>query len=153
VEDRDGGGRWRGERGDSLKGEGLEGVTCEDGGGFTEDNVAGRLAATEVVVVEGREIVVDEGVGVEHLEGCTKVGYAFGIVFRACDHSCGFDAKDGADTLATSEGAVSHGAVDGVREGIGGGQEAFESGIAELRAGEKQGLYCGLHLVSMINHG
>jgi hypothetical protein len=115
--------------------------------------VAGGLAAPEVIVVEGGEVVVDEGIGVEHLEGSAEVSYAFGIVFGACDHSCGFEAEDGTETLAASEGAVAHGAMDGVREGVGCGQKAFEGGIGELRAGEKQGFYIGLHLVSMINHG
>ena len=60
--------------GDGLEGEGLEGVAGEDGGGFAEDDVAGGLAAAKVVVVEGGEVVVDEGVGVEHLQGCAEVG-------------------------------------------------------------------------------
>ena len=62
------GGGW--ELRDGLEGEGLEGVAGEDGGGFAEDDVAGGLAAAEVVVVESGKVVVDEGVGVEHLEGC-----------------------------------------------------------------------------------
>ncbi len=70
---------WLGSCGDGLEGEGLEGVAGEDGDGFAEDYVAGGLAAAEVVVVEGGEVVVDEGVGVEHLEGCAEVGYAFGV--------------------------------------------------------------------------
>ena len=41
------------EVGDGLEGEGLEGVAGEDGDGFAEDDVAGGLAAAEVVVVEG----------------------------------------------------------------------------------------------------
>ena len=60
-----------GEVGDDLEGEVLEGVAGEDGDGFAEDYVAGGLAAAEVVVVEGGEVVVDEGVGVGHLYGCT----------------------------------------------------------------------------------
>ena len=134
-----------GERGDGLEGEGLEGVAGEDGDGFAEDDVAGGLAAAEVVVVEGGEVVVDEGVGVEHLEGCAEVGCAFGDVGCAADHAGGFHAEDGAEAFAAGEGAVAHGAVDGVGKGVGRGQEAFEGGVGELRAGEKQGLYGGIH--------
>ena len=61
-----------------MEGEGLEGVAGEDGDGFAEDFVAGGLAAAEVVVVEGGEVVVDEGVGVEHLQGCAEIGCALG---------------------------------------------------------------------------
>ena len=46
--------------GDGLKGQSLEGVAGEDGDGFAEDDVAGGLAAAEVVVVEGGQVVVDE---------------------------------------------------------------------------------------------
>jgi hypothetical protein len=53
AEDGDEGGGRCGELGDGLEGEGLEGVAGEDGDGFAEDDVAGGLAATEVVVVEG----------------------------------------------------------------------------------------------------
>ncbi len=95
---------------------------------------------------------MDEGVGVEHLDGCAEVRDPFGVVFGAGDHPRGFHAEDGTETLATGEGAVAHGSVDGVWEGVGCGQEAFEGGIGELSAGEKQVLYCGMHLVLMINH-
>ena len=119
AEDGDGGGGWCGELRDGLEGEGLEGVAGEDGDGFAEDYVAGGLAAAEVVVVEGGEVVVDEGVGVDHLDGCAEVGCAFGDVAGAGDHAGGFHAEDGAEAFAAGEGAVAHGAVDGVREGVG----------------------------------
>ena len=121
AQDRDDGcGSCMGSCGDGLEGEGLEGVAGEDGDGFAEDDVAGGLAAAEVVVVEGGEVVVDEGVGVEHLEGCAEVGYAFGVTSAgACDHAGGFHAEDGAEAFAAGEDAVAHGAVDGVREGVG----------------------------------
>ncbi len=70
AEDGNGCRGWCGELGDGLEGEGLESVAGEDGGGFAEDDVAGGLAAAEVVVVEGGEIVVDEGISVDHLQGC-----------------------------------------------------------------------------------
>ena len=145
FEDCDDGCGWGGELSDGLEGEGLEGVAGEDGDGFAEDDVTGGLAAAEVVVVEGGEVVVDEGVGVEHLDGGAEVGDARGEVGRAGDHACGFHAEDGAEALAASEGAVAHGAVDGVGEGVGRGQEAFEGCVVELRAGEEQGFYVGLH--------
>ena len=109
---------WGGQRGDGLEGEGLEGVACEDGDGFAEDDVAGGLAAAKVVVVECGEVVVDEGVGVDHLDGCAEVGCAFGDGVAAGDHSGGFHAEDGAEAFASGEGAVAHGPVNGVWEGV-----------------------------------
>src|SRR3984957_4995814 len=86
-------GGWSGERGDSLEGEGLEGVAGEDGGGFAEEDMAGGLAAAKVVVVEGGKVVVDEGVGVEHLQCCAEVGEAFGVVVSGRHHFCGLHAE------------------------------------------------------------
>ena len=109
----------RGERANSLEGEGLKCVAGEDGGGYSEDDVAGGFAAAEVVVVEGGKVVVDEGVGVEHLQCCAEVGCAFGIVVAGCNHLCSFHAEDGTKAFAACEGAMAHGAVDGVRESVG----------------------------------
>ncbi len=119
AEDGYGSGGWGGKLGDGLEGEGLEGVAGEDGDGFAEDLVAGGLAAAEVVVVEGWEVVVDEGVGVDHLQRGAEIGCACGELSGVCDHAGGFHAEDGAEAFAAGEGAVAHGAVDGVWEGVG----------------------------------
>ena len=66
------------ELGENLVGKGLERVAGKDGGGFSEGDVAGGLAAAEVVVVERGEIVVDERVGVEHFDRCAQVCDAVG---------------------------------------------------------------------------
>ena len=145
----------RGEFGDGLEGDGLEGVAGEDGGGFAEDYVAGGLAAAEVVVVEGGKVVVDEGVGVEHLKGRAKGCRAFGEGAPGGHAGC-FHAKDGAQTLAAGEGAVSHGAVDGVRLGLGAGKEALEGLVGADGSGGEDVLYGGLrvsHESSIINEG
>ena len=52
-----------------MEGKGLEGIAGEDGDRVAEDLVAGGLTAAEIVVVEGREVVMDERVGVEHFDG------------------------------------------------------------------------------------
>ncbi len=57
------------EAGQHLEGAGLQRVAGQDGDGLAKGHVAGGLAAAQVVVVEGRQVVVDERVGVEHLEG------------------------------------------------------------------------------------
>src|SRR5215469_18920626 len=107
--------------------------------------MTGGLAATEVIVVERGEVVVDEGVGMDHLDGGAEVGYAFGDLSTSGNHAGGFHAEDGAEALASGEDAVAHGPVDGVRQGVGRGQKALKSSVRELRAGVKQGLYRGRH--------
>jgi hypothetical protein len=47
----------------------LEGVAGEEGDGFAVDLVAGGDAAAQIVVIHAGEVVVDEGVGVEALDG------------------------------------------------------------------------------------
>ena len=61
-------------------------------------------------------------------------------------HAGGFHAEDGAEALAAGEDAVAHGAVDGVRFGGGGGEEAFERGVGEGDAGGEEGLDFGGHV-------
>jgi len=142
VEDGDDGGGRCGEIGDDLEGEVLEGVAGEDGDGFSEGDVAGGLAAAEVVVVEGGEVVVDEGIGVRHLDRGAEVSGACGDLAGAGYHTRGLHAEDGAEALAAGEGGVAHGAVDGVRFGGGRGEEALERCVGEGDAGGEDVLHC-----------
>ena len=66
------------ESGQHLEGAGLQGVAGQDGDGFAEGLVAGGLAAAQIVVVQGGQIVVDERVGVEHLQGRAQAGNSWG---------------------------------------------------------------------------
>ena len=128
---------------DGLEGEGLERVAGEDGGGFAERDVAGGLAAAEVVVVERGEVVVDERVGVEHFDGGAEAGGAVGYV--AGDHACGFHGEDGAQAFAAGEGGVAHRAVDAVRLRGGRGEQALECGVGERGAGGEEGFDVRIH--------
>ena len=56
------------EAGQHFKGAGLQRVAGQDGDGLAEGHVAGGLAAAQVVVVQSRQVVMDERVGVQHLE-------------------------------------------------------------------------------------
>ena len=47
-------------------------VAGQDGDAFAEDLVIGRLAAAQIVVIHGRQIVVDEGIGVDALDGASQ---------------------------------------------------------------------------------
>ena len=61
------------EAGEDFEGAGLQRVSGEDGDGFAEGHMAGGLAAAQIVVVERGQVVVDERVGVQHLDGCAEV--------------------------------------------------------------------------------
>ena len=94
---------------------------------------------------------MDEGVGVEHLDGGAEVGCAFGDFACGGDHAGRFHREDGAEAFAAGEDGVAHGPVDGVRERVGRGQKAFEGLVGEFGAGAEQVLYGGMHLMLMIN--
>ena len=94
------------------------------------------MAAAQVVVVEGGKVIVDERVGVNHLDGRAEICCAFGEA--PGDHARGLHAEDGAEALAAREGAVAHGAMDGVRLGGRGGQQALQRGVGERSAGLEQ---------------
>ena len=98
------------EAGKNFEGAGLQRVAGEDGDGFAEGHVAGRLAAAQVVVVEGGQVVVDERVGVQHLEGRAEAFNAAGQ--RACDGDGGLHGENGAQPFAAGKDRVAHGAVN-----------------------------------------
>ena len=140
-----------GKAGDCLEGEGLEGVAGEDGGGFSEYDVAGGQAAAEIVVVEGGKVVVDEGIGVEHLEGCAEFDGGGLVEAGAGDHARGFEGEDGAQALAAGEDTVAHGAVDGVRWGACAGKQALEGAVGEGGTGLECLLNVVIHVLWMID--
>jgi hypothetical protein len=121
----------------------LESVAGEDGDGFAEDDVAGGLAASQIVVIQRGQVVVDERVGVDHLERGAEFRSARGQC--AGDHTGGFDAENGAQPFATREGRVAHRPVDGVRRRGGRRQQPLKRSVGEGCAGGEEGLYVGGH--------
>ena len=66
--------------GEHLKRQRLQRIAAENGGGLVERAVAGGASSAEIVVVHGREIVVDERVGVDALDGDSGWGRRFPVV-------------------------------------------------------------------------
>ena len=127
---------------------GLERVAGEDGGGFSEDDVAGGLAAAEVVVVERGQVVVDERIGVQHLDRCAEFFDSVGWLWGARNHAGGFDTEHWAQALAAGEDAVAHGLVDRGRGLIFCGDEAFEGAFGALRSAAQR----FFHIYEHFNH-
>ncbi len=61
--------RAAGVAGEHFEGQRLQGIARQHCGTFVKRLVAGRLAAAQVVVVHGWQVVVDQAVGVDHLDG------------------------------------------------------------------------------------
>ncbi len=98
-----------------LEGKREQRIARQNGHGVAEDFVVGGLAAPVVVVVECREIVVDQGIGVDHFERARR-----GEDARALGRDCArrLDTKNRPDALTAREEAVAHGAMDGCRCGV-----------------------------------
>ena len=110
--------------GEEFEGQRQQGVAGQEGDGLAELLVAGGLAAAQVVVVERGQVVVDERVGVDELQGAGQVVDAPKLRSLLAQGGGGFEAKDGTEALAAGEDGVAHGAVEGAGLGLGGGQEA-----------------------------
>ena len=55
--------------GQDLEGQRLQGFAGQDRGRLVEGLVHGRAAASQIVVVHGGQIVVDEGIAMQELDG------------------------------------------------------------------------------------
>jgi hypothetical protein len=81
-------------------GEGLgeQSIPSQDSHPLAEDDVGCRFAAAKIVVIHAREVVMDERVGVDHLNGASG---GQGLVRgAAAGFGCGA-AKNRAQALAT----------------------------------------------------
>ena len=107
----------------------LQRVPGQDGDGFAENFVAGGTATAQIVVVEGGQVVVNQGIGVQHFQRCAEFLDAFGQ--RSGDHASGLDAEHGAQALAAGEHAVAHGLVNGDRMLGLERDEAVERGVGQ----------------------
>ena len=88
------------------EGVGLQRVAGEDRGRLVEGVVDGGLAAAEVVVVHRRQVVVDQGIGVHHLDrrgDAERRGAGDAELPRAFQH------QEAAQPLAAADRGVAHG--------------------------------------------
>ena len=93
---------------------------------FAKDLVVGRFAAAEIVIVHRRQIIVDERIGVDALNGAGK---RHGVGFASTAGRSGREAERGAHPLATGKERIAHGFVDGGGPGFFGRQEFIERGV------------------------
>jgi hypothetical protein len=53
----------------NLKSQGEEGITCKDGCGFPKFTPTAGVSAPEVGIIHGRQIIVNEGIAMNHFNG------------------------------------------------------------------------------------
>ena len=88
-----------------LKRQRQQSVAREDGYGLAKFLMARRLAAAQIVVVERREIIVNQRIGVNEFEGTCRGDRCVG---RIAKHASGFDAHDRPKTLTARKHAIPH---------------------------------------------
>ena len=93
---------------------GQELVACEDGHGFAGVFVQRGLAAAEVVVVEGGEIIVDEAEAMDEFDGGAGEKRSFACVWACtCGGGAGVPGENGAQAFAGTESRVAHSFAQG----------------------------------------
>jgi len=95
---------------DGFEGKRQKSVTREDGDGFAEFLVARGFAAAEVIVVEGRQVIVNQGVGVDEFDGAGRMERGGDI---AGENSRRLETQDRTNSFSTGKDAVTHGCMDG----------------------------------------
>ena len=115
---------------------GQKAVTCEDSDSFAIDAVVCGSTPTEIIVVHARQIVVNEGVGVNAFDGASG-GNCKGLF--SANGSSGGEAEDRAKTFAPCEKTVAHGTVNEGWVGLG-GDELIEGFFDQGKAGFPEGL-------------
>ena len=88
-----------------LDGLGEEAVAREDRHVLPEHDVAGGLAAAQLVVIHRGEVVVDQGVGVDQLDGRRQRDH---VLLRVAERLCSGEGEHRPDPLATREQRVAH---------------------------------------------
>ena len=84
-------------------------VACQNSHRFTEYSVTGRLSASQIVIVQRGEIIVDQRVRVDKFDRAAGLNRAFQFSRK---HPRRLDTQHRTDPLASSRNAVSHRAVD-----------------------------------------
>ena len=95
--------------GDGGKSFGEKAIAREYGDRFTEDAVIGGPAAAKIIIVHAGEIVMNQGVGVNALDGASR-GERKGLF--SSNSPSGGEAEAGTQAFASCEKTVAHGAVD-----------------------------------------
>src|SRR6266567_972125 len=84
----------------------LQCIARKNGDRLAENFVARRTSTAQIVIVECRQIVVNKGIRVQHLESGAQFFDSGGQV--ATDDSAGLHAQDRTDSLAPGKHAVTH---------------------------------------------
>ena len=121
--------------GQNLEGLGQQGVAGQDGGGFVEFLVHRRSAPAQIVIVHGRQIVMGQGIAMDHLDGGGDPQSGF---LRDIEQGGGLQHEKGAQALAAVQAGVAHGLGQPDLGAFGQMQQAVQD-IVHFPGGFRQG--------------
>src|SRR6266496_1857527 len=108
----------------------LQSVSRQNRDRFTKSFVAGGTAAPEVVIVERGQVVVNQGIGVQHFQ--RGASFLDPVGKRPRYGAPCFHAQDRTNALAPGEDAVPHSLMNGCRTLLGTRQKSFERRVCKL---------------------
>jgi len=91
--------------GEDFEGQREQSIAGKDCQRFAEFDVAGGTASTQVVIVDGRQIVVNERETMNEFDGASRIESGFRFASR-CRRAC--HAKGGAKAFARAQRRISH---------------------------------------------
>ncbi|MCY1450678.1 hypothetical protein D9M71_675040 [compost metagenome] len=112
----------------------LQPIAGEDRAGFIEFLVRSRLAATQVVVVHGRQIVVHQRIGVDQLH---RAGRAIGLLGLAAQGFARSVGQQRAHPFAAVHHAVAHGFIQPRQLRARRDEQGFHGGVDTGLAGRR----------------
>ncbi len=117
-----------------LKSPRQQSVPRENSHRFPEYLMTRRLAAAQIVVIERRQVVMDQRIGMYELDRATNLNRARQLVRK---HPRRCKAQNGPNALAAGKNAVAHGAVDRGRRRLLGRQKLLQlrldGGVVRLK--------------------
>ncbi len=102
-----------------FEGARLQRIAGEDGGGFIEGAMTGRAAASQIIVVHGRQVIVHQAVNMNEFD---RGGGAIELFERRAERLTGRIDQHWPDAFATRQRAVTH----GFEQSLGGTAVDFE---------------------------
>jgi hypothetical protein len=84
---------------------GQERVPCQNGDRLPKDLVVGRIPAPEVIVIHGRQVIMNQGIGMNHLHGA---GRRHGMAQITSDGLACREHENRPDPLASGKNGIAH---------------------------------------------
>src|SRR6266478_6267779 len=111
---------------DGLERQRQKRIARKNGDGFAELLMARRFASAKIVIVESRQVVMNQRISVDEFDGASRIVRRRDVAVKNARR---LNAKNGTDPLAACKDAVPHCRMNGRRRRRLRGQQPLEGGI------------------------